>query len=204
MGDLAGELRRHAPAAQRNLEPIAAVLREWLPERGDVLEIASGTGEHALALARYFPQLNWQPSDSDPLALSSIAAWGSEGPANLKPPVALDAASTTWPVAKADAILNVNMVHISPLAAALGLLDGAGALLPKGAPLILYGPWLEKGITPAASNLSFDRSLKDRDPRWGLRTVEWFAEEAARRGFDLVERRSMPANNLMLLFRRGD
>lgn len=203
MGDLSGGVKRQAPAAARNVAPIKAVLRDWLPASGTVLEVASGTGEHALAFAKAFPALTWQPSDPDPLALESIAAWGRDGPDNLKPPIALDAAEKEWPAIRADAILNVNMVHIAPVDAGLGLLDGAGRLLAPGAPLILYGPWLEQGVEPAPSNLAFDRSLKERDPRWGLRTVEWFADEAAVRGFDLLERRPMPANNLMLLFRRA-
>lgn len=203
MGDLVGGVKRQAPAAARNVGPIAAVLGDWLPTSGTVLEVASGTGEHALAFAKEFPKLTWQPSDPDPLAIESIAAWGRDGPANLKSPIALDAAARDWPVERADAILNVNMVHIAPVEAGLGLLDGAQRLLAPGAPLILYGPWLEEGVEPAPSNLAFDRSLKQRDPRWGLRTVEWFAGEAANRGFGLVERRAMPANNLMLLFRRA-
>ena len=202
MGDLGRAVRRTAPAASRNVEPIGDVLEGWLPQQGLVLEVASGTGEHALAFARRFPALTWQPSDPDPLALSSIAAWAEEGPRNLLSPIALDAASASWPVARADCILNINMVHISPWPAALGLLDGAGRLLGAGGRLILYGPWLEEGVDPAPSNVAFDRDLKARDPAWGLRTVERFAAEADRRGLDLFERRHMPANNLMLLFER--
>lgn len=203
MGDLDGAERRTAPAAARNVGPIGDVLAEWLPPRGLVLEVASGTGEHALAFARRFPALEWQPSDPDPLALRSIAAWRAEGPANLLPPLALDAAAAEWPVARAEAVLSINMVHISPWASALGLLDGAARLLAPGAPLILYGPWLEAGVPAVESNLAFDRSLKARDPRWGLRLVETFAEEAEKRGLALAERRAMPANNLMLRLVRG-
>lgn len=202
IGDLDGGQRRSAPAAARNREPIEAVLRDWLPGRGLVLEVASGTGEHALAFARAFPDLIWQPSDPDPLALASIQSWRADGPANLLPPVALDAARADWPIDEADAILNINMVHIAPPEAGLGLLDGAARLLAEGAPLILYGPWLEEGVAPAPSNLAFDADLKARNPSWGLRTVERFAAQAATRGLQLVERRAMPANNLMLLFRR--
>ena len=202
MGDLGAGARRRAPAAARNVEPIGDVLAEWLPPSGLVLEVASGTGEHALAFARRFPELAWQPTDPDPLALSSIAEWAKDGAPNLRLPLALDAASADWPVARADALLNINMVHISPWPAALGLLDGARRLLGKGARLILYGPWLEEGVSAAPSNLAFDRDLKARDPEWGLRTVEQFAAEAETREFDLIERRHMPANNLMLLFER--
>jgi SAM-dependent methyltransferase len=198
MGDLGAAVRRKAPAAARNVAFIADVLRQWLPPAGLVLEIASGTGEHALAFARAFPALDWQPTDPDPQALASIASWREEGPPNLRDARFLDAASADWPIEQADAVLNVNMVHIAPVEAALGLLDGASRLLGAGAPLILYGPWLEDGLTPAPSNVAFDESLKARDSRWGLRTVEWFAGEADKRGFDVVERRPMPANNLML------
>lgn len=202
MGDLGTGARRRAPAAARNVEPIGDVLAEWLPPSGLVLEVASGTGEHALAFSRRFPALAWQPTDPDPLALSSIADWATDGAPNLRPPLALDAASADWPIARADAILNINMVHISPWAAALGLLDGAHSLLRPGARLILYGPWLEEGVSAAPSNLAFDRDLKARNPDWGLRRVEQFAAEAETRDFDLIERRPMPANNLMLLFER--
>nr|WP_118858419.1 DUF938 domain-containing protein [Sphingomonas mesophila] len=204
VGDLGGGERRRAPAAARNVGAIGDVLAEWLPESGLVLEVASGTGEHALAFARRFPALEWQPSDPDPLALESIAAWGRDGPANLLAPVPLDAAAGAWPVERAAAVLNINMVHISPWAAALGLLDGAARALGPDGRLILYGPWFEEAVAPAPSNVAFDLDLKARDPRWGLRTVEAFAAEAATRGFSLAERRTMPANNLMLLFARPD
>lgn len=202
MRDLGRAVRRRAPAASRNVEPIGDVLEEWLPKNGLVLEVASGTGEHALAFARRFPALTWQPSDPDPLALASIAAWAENGPVNLLAPMELDAASPIWPVESADCLLNINMVHISPWLAALGLLDGAHRLLGPGAPLIVYGPWFEEGVDPAPSNVAFDRDLRARNPGWGLRTVEQFAAEADRRGLKLVERRHMPANNLMLLFER--
>jgi hypothetical protein len=193
--------RRSAPAAQRNCEPIIEVLREWLPPSGLVLELASGTGEHAVAFARAFPNLDWQPSDIHPDALASIAAWRDEsGLPNLRPPLILDAASPDWPIERADALLSINMVHISPWASALGLIDGAARLLPAGGPLILYGPWLGDSIEPAPSNLAFDADLKRRDPDWGLRRVETFAAAARDRGLRLDQQRAMPANNLMLRF----
>lgn len=201
VGDLGTGIRRRAPAAARNVEPIGDVLADWLPATGLVLEIASGTGEHALAFARRFPNLDWQPSDPDPEALASIAAWQADGPANLRPPLQLDVCGAQWPLDRADTILCVNMVHISPWETSLGLLDGAERLLPAGAPLILYGPWLEAEVEPAPSNLAFDRDLRARDPRWGLRLVEDFAVEAASRGFILAERYAMPSNNLMLRFK---
>lgn len=204
VGDLGSGVKRQAPAAARNVEPIGEVLADWLPESGLVLEIASGTGEHALAFARRFPGLAWQPSDPDPEALTSIAAWGGEGPENLLPPVLLDTREADWPVAHADALLCINMVHISPWESALGLLDGAHRLLGPGASLILYGPWIEEGVELAPSNLTFDHSLRARDARWGLRKVGDFAAEAALRSFVLADRRAMPSNNLMLRFVRQD
>ena len=200
VGDLSGALKRSAPAAQRNVEPIGDVLAEWLPPSGLVLEIASGTGEHAFAFARRFRDLDWQPTDPDPAALASIAAWQQDGPPNLRPPLRLDVCEANWPVASAEAILCINMVHISPWESSLGLLDGAARGLAAGSPLILYGPWLEADSEAAPSNLAFDQSLKARDPRWGLRLVEDFAEEARLRGFVLAARQAMPANNLMLRF----
>jgi hypothetical protein len=195
--------RRSAPAAGRNVEPITAVLEEWLPARGTVLELASGTGEHVVAFARRFPHLEWQPSDADAGALASIAAWrGSAGTANIAPPLAIDTRAAKWPLERADAVLSINLVHISPWTAALGLIDGAARLLAAGAPLILYGPWIERGVETADSNRAFDADLRRRNAEWGLRAVEAFAEAAEARGFALVERRAMPANNLMLLLRR--
>ena len=196
-------VRRSAPAALRNREPLADVLAGWLPERGAVLEIASGSGEHAIYFAERFPALDWQPSDVHPDALSSIEAWRAlSGLTNVRAPVALDSAAPDWPIDQADAILSINMVHISPWASALGLIDGAARLLGAGAPLILYGPWLKDDIPTAASNFAFDTDLKYRDPSWGLRRVEDFAEAAAPRGLELAETRQMPANNLMLLLTR--
>jgi hypothetical protein len=196
--------RRSAPAALRNREAIAEVLSEWLPDRGLALEIASGTGEHAVFFAERFPQLEWQPSDVHPDALGSIEAWRQEkGLANVRSPVVLDASAADWPITSADAVLSINMVHISPWASALGLIDGAARLLPSGGPLMLYGPWLKNDIETAASNLAFDADLKARDPQWGLRRVEDFAREAQKHGFALEQTRGMPANNLMLLFRKN-
>ncbi|MEO8619115.1 MAG: DUF938 domain-containing protein [Sphingomicrobium sp.] len=203
VGDLAPGERREAPAAARNRDAIAAVLRRWLPKDGLVLEIASGTGEHALAFAGLFPAIQWQPSDTDPDALASIAAWRDEGPTSLLAPLALDVGDTPWPVTGADAVVCINMVHISPWQSSLGLLDGAATILGEGAPLILYGPWIVGGEPTAPSNLAFDESLKSRDPRWGLRQVDEFSREAELRGFVLVDQVAMPSNNLMLRFDRA-
>ena len=196
--------RRSAPAALRNRGPIAEVLDDWLPKSGLVLEIASGTGEHAAYFAEVFPKFDWQPSDVHDDALTSISAWRKEvGFPNLRSPVILDASSDNWPIDRADTVLSINMVHISPWASALGLIDGAARILPSGGPLILYGPWLKDDITTAESNLAFDSDLKYRDSDWGLRRVEDFASAAAEKGLLLEQIRAMPANNLMLLFRRS-
>lgn len=197
------EARRHAPATLRNRDAIAAVLAGWLPPAGTVLEVASGSGEHVVHFAAAFPRLDWQPSDPDADALSSIAAWSAdERASNLAPPLMLDAAAADWPLASADAVLCINMVHISPWAATLGLLAGAARILPKGAPLILYGPYLEAEVETAESNRAFDAGLRARNPEWGLRDRHQVAAAAADTGLAFAERRAMPANNLMLLFRR--
>ena len=195
--------RRSAPAASRNREPIAEVLAQWLPRSGLVLEIASGTGEHSIHFAERFPTIEWQPSDIHRDALESIAAWREDAALpNVRAPLILDAAAGDWPIDRADAVLSINMVHISPWAAALGLLDGAARVLGRGAPLIMYGPWLKEDMPTAPSNLAFDADLKRRDPEWGLRRVEDFAAAADQRGLSLEQTRAMPANNLMLLLRR--
>jgi hypothetical protein len=192
--------RRSAPASLRNREPIADVLAGWLPKSGTVLEVASGTGEHAIWFAERFPDLTWQPSETHSGALASIDAWREEsGLSNLSAPIVIDATSADWPLDRADAVLNINMVHISPWEASLGLILGAAHLLPADGSLILYGPWLKDDIESARSNLAFDENLKARDPQWGLRRVEDFAA-AAEADFEFVEWRQMPANNLMLLF----
>jgi len=195
--------RRSAPHVARNAGPIAAVLRRILPVHGTVLEIASGTGEHILHFAREFPALRWQPSDPDPAALRSIEAWRARaGPDNLLPPVALDARGETWPVAAADAILCINMVHISPWAATLGLLRGAGRLLAPGAPLYLYGAYRQAGVATAPSNEAFDASLRARDPQWGLRQLDDVVAAAQGQGLVLEQVVPMPANNLSVVLRK--
>lgn len=197
-------MRRRAPATERNRDPIAAVLREELPAAGLVLEIASGTGEHACHFAGLFPAIEWQPSDPDPASIESIAAWRRhEGHGNLRAPLTLDAASGDWPVGGADAVVCINMIHISPWAATLGLLDGAVRLLPQGAPLILYGPYVRDDVPTAASNLAFDADLRARNPEWGLRRLEDVTAEAAARGLTRTRVVDMPANNLILVFRKG-
>ncbi|MCA0210370.1 MAG: class I SAM-dependent methyltransferase [Proteobacteria bacterium] len=202
-GDGDPAAKRHAPATQRNRDAIAAVLAGWLPAPGTVLEVASGSGEHVVHFASVFPALDWQPSDPDPAGLTSIAAYRAEaGLANVAPPLALDASAPEWPVDRADAVLCVNMVHISPWEATLGLFAGAARLLALGAPLILYGPYIEPDVPTAPSNLAFDTSLRARSPGWGLRDTDAVKDAATDAGFTFAERRAMPANNLMLLFRR--
>jgi hypothetical protein len=196
-------MKREAPAAPRNRDPILGVLRKWLPQAGTVLEIAAGTGEHALYFSAAFPDLEWQPSDRDPEARASIDAWREEeGTSNLRPALALDVMAPVWPVTSASAVLAINLVHISPPDASAGLLGGANRLLAPGAPLILYGPWRVRGEPLAPSNLTFDAALKERNPSYGLRELGAFAAEARGAGFALAERQPMPANNLMLRFER--
>jgi hypothetical protein len=197
------DARRSAPHVARNTGPIIDVLRGILPDEGLVLEVASGSGEHALAFARAFPHLLWQPSDADPVGLRSIEAWRiEEGAPNLLAPVPLDVSSAQWPVKEAQAILCINMVHISPWTATEGLLAGAGRLLGSGCPLYLYGAYRQRGVETAPSNEEFDLSLKARNPEWGLRYLEDVAVEAGRHGLALDAVVPMPANNLSVIFRR--
>ena len=196
-----GAARKHAPATLRNREAIAAVLAEVLPAAGSVLEVASGSGEHCAFFAERFPGLKWQPSDPEPSALASIAAWCA-GLANVAPPVAIDAEAADWVVDRADALLCINMVHISPWEATLGLLDGAVRVLPEGALLILYGPYRRAEVPTAPSNEAFDVSLRSRDPRWGLRDVADVTAAAAARDLSFERLVEMPANNIMLVYRR--
>jgi hypothetical protein len=198
------DARRSAPHVGRNTGPILEVLRRTLPERGLALEVASGSGEQSVAFARAFPKLLWQPSDPDPAALASIQAWrDSEALFNLLPPVELDARAVGWPIASAEAIVCINMVHISPWEATEGLMHGAGRLLEAGAPLYLYGPYRQTGVETAASNEAFDQSLRSRNPEWGLRKLEDVAAEADRHGLVLERTIPMPANNLSIIFRRS-
>lgn len=192
-----------APSAARNREPILAVLRETLPVQGLVLEIASGTGEHAVHFAAALPGIRWQPTDRDADALRSIAAHRDEaGLQNLLPPLLLDAAAPDWSVARADAIVSVNMIHISPWATSEGLMAGARRLLPVGGVLVLYGPYREADVPSAPSNQAFDASLRGRNPEWGLRDRDEVASLAGRNELALSRRVAMPANNIMLVFRR--
>ena len=195
---------RTSPAASRNRGPILAVLQPRLPPSGLILEVASGTGEHAIYCAAAMPGLRWQPTDPDDEAVASIAAWRAyAGLANLLPPFRLDAeAPESWLVKQADAIVNINMIHISPWAATKGIMQGASNLLPDKGQLFLYGPYLERDVVTAPSNLEFDRSLKERNPTWGLRHLDDVSALAGQYGLLLAERIAMPANNLVLAFKK--
>lgn len=195
--------RLEYPATLRNRDAILDVLRGVLPASGLVLEIASGSGEHVVHFARAFPGLTFQPSDPEDAALQSIAAWTQDsGLSNVRMPVMLDASSDRWPLAAANAILCINMIHISPWQATEGLIRGAARLLHTGAPLYLYGPYRRADVVTTPSNEAFDASLKSRNPEWGLRDLEAVAELARTEGFSGPSITEMPANNLSVVFRK--
>lgn len=199
--------RLRSPSTARNREPILAVLQRVMPADARVLEIASGSGEHAVIVARAMPGLSWQPSDPDPDARASIAAWiEAEALGNVRPPVDIDVRTARWPVeddAPFDAVVAINMIHISPWEATLGLLAGASRLLRPGGVLYTYGPYTRDGRHTAPSNEAFDTSLKARDPSWGVRDVAEIERAAALQGLALREIVEMPANNLSLVFARN-
>lgn len=199
--------RQFSPSAARNCGPIREVLTRVLPKRGLALEIGSGTGEHAVCFAKALPKLVWLPSDPDIDSRASIEAWiVTEQLANVLAPVAIDARRETWDVedyAPFDAMISLNMIHIAPWAATVGLLAGAERLLGPGGVLFLYGPFMRGGIHTAASNAAFDADLKRRDERWGVRDIEELVSEAAPYGIELREVVKMPANNLSLIFAKA-
>jgi len=195
--------RLYAPAATRNRGPILEALRTVLPGKGLVLEVASGSGEHIVHFAHELPQLDFQPTDRSSKALLSISAWvEAAGLDNVRPPLMLDSSASRWPVKAADAIICINMAHISPWMATVGLVRGAAAILPAGAPLYLYGPYKIKGAHTASSNQEFDRGLRDRDPAWGVRDIEAVDALAKSAGFSESIIANMPANNLSVVYRR--
>jgi SAM-dependent methyltransferase len=194
--------RLYAPAVARNSAPILAVLERVLPESGLVLELASGSGEHGAYFAAALPRIDWQPSDRDRQALASIDAHRLAGPPNLRPAMTIDAASVDWPVAAADAIVCINMIHISPWSACEGLIAGARRILAPGGVLFLYGPYKQGGLHTAPSNERFDLDLKSRDPAWGVRDLNDVIALAGRHGLEHSETVKMPANNLSVVFRR--
>ncbi|MGI9127713.1 MAG: DUF938 domain-containing protein [Roseomonas sp.] len=197
------DARRFAPAVARNKAAITEVLTHHLPKSGVVLEIASGSGEHALHFAAQFPALIFQPSDPDAACRASIAAWQGEARhANLLPPLALDVMAEAWPVQRADVVLCINMIHIAPWGVTRALMRGAARLLPAGGLLFLYGPFRQGGQNTAPSNAEFDAGLRAQDAGWGVRDLEAVAAEAEIAGFAAPLTEAMPANNLSVIFRR--
>ena len=195
--------RLYFAAAARNRQPILDVLQEHLPPRGLALEVASGSGEHVVHFAQACPDLVFQPSDPDPAHRASIDAWTvALGLANVRPAIDLDAMAPTWPVAAANAVLCSNMIHIAPWAATVGLVRGAGRIVPPGGVLYLYGPYRRGGRHTAPSNAAFDADLRARNPGWGVRDLEAVAAEAETNGLALDRVIPMPANNLSLLLVR--
>lgn len=205
------DFRQYAPATQRNREPILQVLQRVLPPTGTVLEVASGTGEHAVFLASQLQPRFWQPSDPNPVARRSIAAWQAAMQIdNLALPIDLDVQQTPWTVetgavpllAPIQAIVSINMIHIAPWSACLGLMAGAGRILPPAGMLYLYGPFQQEGQHTAPSNASFDAMLQAQNPTWGVRHLEAVVEAAQAQQLTLVETVAMPANNLSVIFQR--
>lgn len=196
-------MRRQAPAAERNRGPILDVLRTCLPGKGLVLEVASGTGEHATHFAMALKSLDFQPSDPDPDQRASIDDWvRTLALANVRPALDLDAAAEIWPIERADAVICINMIHIAPWAAAVGLMRGAAGLLGTGRVLFLYGPYHRGGRPTSPGNETFDRSLRQRNSSWGIRDLEEVTALGDREGFALDRVVDMPANNLSVVFRR--
>ena len=194
-----------APAAERNRQPILDVLRRVLPPGGLVLEVASGTGQHAIFFTEHLPSVRWQPTDTSPEALQSIGAWVADTTReNLLPPLDLDVRSPEWPLPEADALVCINMIHISPWESAEALFRGASELLPSGSPMVTYGPYRLQGEHTAPSNAAFDESPRSRNAHWGIRDIDELVELGGRTGFALDERIAMPANNMSLVWRRGD
>ena len=195
--------RVHAAAVERNRDVILDVLRRHLGSRRVILEVASGTGGHVVHFARAFPGCDFWPSDLDPAARASIDAWVAHaGLGNIRPAIALDATAESWPIATADAVICINMIHIAPWAATVGLMRGAARVLAPGGLLYLYGPYRRAGAHTAPSNAAFDRSLRARDPAWGIRDLEAVVEQATASGFLSAKIEAMPTNNLSLIFVR--
>lgn len=201
---MTGAEQRHAPATLRNRDAIVAVLETILPSSGTVLEIASGTGEHAIYFGRKFSQLTFQPSDPDPVNQQSIAAWTArENVANILSPLELDTMARSWNIEQPSAILCINMIHIAPWEASIGLFEKAGKLLASGAPLFLYGPYFRDDVETAQGNLDFERSLKSRNLQWGIRDVADIDGLASSNGFVRESLTEMPANNISLVYRKS-
>jgi hypothetical protein len=203
------DARQYAPATLRNREAILAVLQAVLPPGGTVLEISSGTGEHAVFFSPHLQPRQWLPSDPNPIAVASIAAWRSQMPSeNLLPPLALDVRDRPWIVESMTlsepirAIVNINMIHIAPWSACLELMAGAGRILPKDGILYLYGPFKQDGKHTAPSNAQFDQSLQRQNQEWGVRDLEAVIAVAEAQNLAHLETVAMPANNLSVVFQR--
>lgn len=196
--------RLTSPSVRNNTQPIIQVLKSILPQKGTVLEIASGSGEHVCAFAKAFPNLTFQPSDVDSECLESTRAWAQElGLINVLPPLLIDTSREVWPVISADAVLCINMIHISPFACCEGLMRGAGKLLPPGGYLYLYGAYKINGSHTAPSNAAFDRSLRALNPSWGVRDLDDVKKVAALHGLSFVNIVDMPANNFSVIFQKS-
>jgi hypothetical protein len=199
------DLRRYAPATERNRKPILAILRQVLPPTGTILEISSGTGEHCVFMAPQLAPRHWLPSDPNPDARASIGAWQQSAPCdNIYPPIDLDASSSEWLVSSKEpitAIVNINMIHIAPRSAYLGLFAGASRILPVGGILYLYGPFKQAGVHTAPSNAAFDESLRSQNPAWGVRDLEEITAVAHSHKLELQQVYPMPANNLSVVFK---
>ncbi len=201
------DARQYAPATERNRKYILEVLQRVLPTTGNILEIASGTGEHAVFFAPRLQLRQWLPSDPNHILRESIAAWQKHNPSdNLHPPLNIDAQESVWAVEKEGieitAIVNINMIHVSPWSTCLGLMAGAGRLLAQNGVLYLYGPYKLGGEHTAPSNLAFDRSLRFQNPEWGVRNLEDVVAAAEREGLKFLEKVEMPANNLSVVFHK--
>ena len=196
--------RQFSPSAARNRDPILAVLQRVLPTAGLVLELGSGTGEHAVHFARHLPALRWLPSDADPAAMASITDWVAHAASpNLLPPLCFELAATPWPVSAADAIVAINVLHYSPWETTPALFSCAAGGLPAGGVVVCYGPYRRGGAHTAPSNADFDQWLRSVDARFAVRDLEAVEAEAQRCGFVLEDVVGMPANNFSLVFRRG-
>ena len=199
---MSDSLRRCAPAVARNRAAIADVMQQVLPAKGSVLEISSGTGEHAAYISSRFPALDWQPTEMDEYACQGVEAWRIEGSSRLRAPLVLDTRWDAWPVERADVIVNINMIHISPWKSCQGLMRGAGRILEAGGMLFLYGPYQLDHQHTSSSNREFDEWLRGQDPAWGVRDLSEVRGEAELNGLVFVEKVAMPANNFSLIFRR--
>lgn len=203
MSGLEDGRRLHAEATLRNRDAILEALSTALPHEGLVLEIASGTGEHAIYFAPRLAPLTWQPSDPNAEMRASIATWRETAPSpGLRPPLALDVTDPAWPLERADALVAINLLHIAPWPVCPALMAGAARLLPPGGPLVLYGAYKVGGRHTAPSNAAFDDGLRARNPDWGVRDVEAVDAAARAHGLEPAEHRSMPNNNFFLVYRR--